>query len=82
MRTVTTTDHLKCIFAKFIYGVNCTLCRKIYIGLTPGRRLGADRLREHFTDVEINDKDASKPVERHFYLSKETVCCVGGKVKH
>ena len=27
-----------------------------------------DRFREHLKDVEINDKDASKPVARHFNL--------------
>ena len=32
-----------------------------------GRRLG-DRFREHFRDVERNDKDASKPVARHLNL--------------
>ena len=32
-----------------------------------GRRLG-DRFREHLRDVERNDKDASKPVPRHFNL--------------
>ena len=31
------------------------------------RRLG-DRFREHLRDVERNDKDASKPVARHFHL--------------
>ena len=31
------------------------------------RRLG-DRFREHLRDVERNDKDASKPVARHFNL--------------
>ena len=40
-----------------------TLCKKLYIGET-GRRLG-DRFREHLRDVE---KDASKPVARHFNL--------------
>ena len=40
--------------------------KKLYIGET-GRRLG-DRFREHLRDVEINDKDASKPVARHFNL--------------
>ena len=40
--------------------------QKIYIGET-GRRLG-DRFREHLRDVEINDKDAPKPVARHFNL--------------
>ena len=44
----------------------CTLCNKLYIGET-GRRLG-DRFREHLRDVEKNDKDASKPVARHFNL--------------
>ena len=39
---------------------------KLYIGET-GRRLG-DRFREHLRDVEKNDKDASKPVARHFNL--------------
>ena len=27
-----------------------------------------DRFREHFRDVKRNDKDASKPVARHFNL--------------
>ena len=38
----------------------------LYIGET-GRRLG-DRFREHLRDVEKDDKDASKPVARHFNL--------------
>ena len=42
------------------------LFNKLYIGET-GRRLG-DRFREHLRDVERNDKDASKPVARHFNL--------------
>ena len=49
-----------------IYCITCTLCNKLYIGET-GRRLG-DRFREHLRDVEKNDKDASKPVARHFNL--------------
>ena len=48
-----------------IYCITCTLCNKLYIGET-GRRLG-DRFREHLV-VEKNDKDASKPVTRHFNL--------------
>ena len=43
-----------------------------------GRRLG-DRFREHVRDAEINDKDASKPVARHFNLpnnsQKHMVVC-------
>jgi len=43
----------------------CSL-QKLYIGKT-GRRLG-DRFREHLRDVEKDDKDASKPIARHFNL--------------
>ena len=52
--------------ANVIYCITCTLCNKLYIGET-GRRLG-DRFHEHLRDVEKNDKDASKPVARHFNL--------------
>ena len=31
-------------------------------------RLRGDHFREHVRDVEMNDKDASKPVARHLYL--------------
>ena len=65
-RTVAITDHFSCISTNLIYCITCTLCKKVYIGET-GRRLG-DRFREHLRDVEINDKDASKPVARHFNL--------------
>ena len=60
------------------YRITCTLCKKLYIGET-GRRLG-DRFREHLRDVEKDDKDASKPVERHFNLpnhSKEHMSICG-----
>ena len=60
------TDHFTCTSANVIYCITCTYCKKIYIGET-GRRLG-DQFREHLRDVERNDKDASKPVARHFYL--------------
>ena len=59
-------------------GLLCTLCKKLYIGKT-GRRLG-DRFREHLRDVEKDDKDASKPVARHFNLpnpSKEHMSICG-----
>ena len=65
-RTVAITDHFSCISTNLIYCITCTLCKKIYIVET-GRRLG-DRFREHLRDVEINDKDASKLVARHFNL--------------
>ena len=44
--------------------------KKIYIGET-GRRLG-DPFREHLRDVENNDKEASKPVARHFNLANHS----------
>ena len=65
-RSVKITDRFTCTSANVIYCITCTLCKKLYIGET-GRRLG-DRCREHLRDVEKNDKDASKPVERHFNL--------------
>ena len=49
-----------------IYCITCTLCKKLYIGET-GRRLG-DRFREQLRDVEIDDKNASKPGARYFNL--------------
>ena len=72
-RSVKITDRFTCTSANVIYCITCTLCNKLYIGET-GRRLG-DRFREHLRDVEKNDKDASKPVARHFNLpnhSKKT----------
>ena len=63
-RSVKITDRFTCTSANVIYCITCTLCNKLYIGET-GRRLG-DRFREHLRDVEKNDKDASKPVARHF----------------
>ena len=65
-RSIKITDRFTCTSANVIYSITCTLCKKIYIGET-GRRLG-DRFREHLRDVERNDKDASKPVARHFNL--------------
>ena len=65
-RSVRITDRFTCTSANVIYCINCTLCNKLYIGET-GRRLG-DRFREHLRGVEKNDKDASKPVARHFNL--------------
>ena len=38
----------------------------LYIGETERRQ--GDRFREQLRDVERNDKDASKPVARHFNL--------------
>ena len=61
-RSSKVTDYFTCTSANVIYCITCTY----YIGET-GRRLG-DRFREHLRDVERNDKDASKPVARHFNL--------------
>ena len=65
-RSIKITDHFRCNFAKAIYCITCTYCKKLYIGET-GRRLG-DRFREHLRDVERNDKDTFKPVARYFNL--------------
>ena len=65
-RSIKITDHFICTTANVIYCITCTLCKKLYIGET-GRRLG-DRFREHPRDVEKDDKNASKPVARHFNL--------------
>ena len=59
-------SRFTCTSANVIYCITCTLCNKLYIGET-GRRPG-DRFREHLRNVEKNDKDASKPVPRHFNL--------------
>ena len=65
-RSIKMTDYFTCTSSNVIYCITCTLCNKLYIGET-GRRLG-DRFREHPRDVEIDDKNASKPVARHFNL--------------
>ena len=65
-RSIKIIDHFTCTSANVIFCITCTYCNKLYIGET-GRRLG-DRFREHLRDVERNDKDASKPVARHFNL--------------
>ena len=77
-RSIKITDHFTCTSANVIYCITCTYCNKLYIGET-GRRLG-DRFREHLRDVERNDKDASKPVARHFNLpnhSKQLMAVCG-----
>ena len=50
-----------------------------YLFSQPFDSCDPDRFREHLRDVEINDKDASKPVARHFNLPNHsqkqmTVC--------
>ena len=70
-RSIKITDHFTCTSANVIYCTTCTLCKKVYIGET-GRRLG-DRFREHLRDVEKDDKDASKPVARHFNLPNHSM---------
>ena len=65
-RSIKITDHFTCTPANVIYCITCTLCKKLYIGET-GRRLG-DRFREHLSDVEKDDQNASKSVARHFNL--------------
>ena len=65
-RSIKITDHFTCTSTNVVYCITCTLCKKLYIGET-GRRLG-DRFREHLCLVQKDDKNASKPVARHFNL--------------
>ena len=70
-RSIKITDHFTSTSANVIYCITCTLCKKLYIGET-GRRLD-DRFREHLRDVEKDDKNASKPVARHFNLPNHSL---------
>ena len=70
-RSIKITDHFSCTSANVIYRITCTLCKKLYIGET-GRRLG-DRFREHVRGVEKDDKNAFKPVARHFNLPNHSM---------
>ena len=82
-RSIKITDHFTCTSTNVIYCITCTLCKKLDIGET-GRRLG-DRFRKHLRDVEKDDKNASKPVARHFYLpnhSKQHTTVVCGLSLH
>ena len=77
-RSIKITDHFTCTSANVISCINCTYRKNLYIGET-GRRLG-DRFRKYLRDVERNDKDASKPVARHFILpnhSKQHMAACG-----
>ena len=65
------TDHFTCTSANVIYCINCTLRKKVYIGET--ERQLFDRFREHLRDVEKDDKNASKPVGRHFNLPNHSM---------
>jgi len=65
-RSIKITDHFTCTSANVICCITCTLCKRLYIGDT-GRQLG-DRFREHLNDEEKDNKDAYKPVARHFNL--------------
>ena len=48
------------------------LCNHPYVQSYECRRL-SDRLREHLRDIERNDKDASKPVAKHFNLPNYSI---------
>ncbi len=64
-QSIKITDHFTCTSNNVIYCRTCTLCKRLYIGEI-GRRLG-NRFRGHLRDVEKDDKNASKPVARHFH---------------
>ena len=69
-QSIKITDHFTCTSANVVYCITCTLCKKLYIGET-GRQLG-DRAREHLRDIEKDNKDPSKPVERHINISNQS----------
>ena len=70
-RSIRITDHFMYNSANVIYCITCTYCKKVYIGETGGRL--ADRFQEHLLDAERNDKDAPKPVARHFNLPNHSI---------
>ena len=76
-RSIKITDQFICTSSNLMYCTTCTLCKKLYSGET-GRRLG-DRFREQLREIEQDDKNASKPVARHFNLpnhsKQHTVVC-------
>ena len=65
-RSIKITDHFLCTSTNVIYCITFAYCKMLYIGGT-GRRLG-DQFQEVLCQLERNDKDASKPVTRHFNL--------------
>ena len=65
-RSIKITDHFTCTSANVIYCKTCTFCKKLYTGET-GRRLGV-RFREYLRNIEKDERNASKPVARHFNL--------------
>ena len=78
--SVDVNDHMTCISTNIIYCITCTKCGMLYIGET-GKRL-ADRFCQHVRDVERN---ASKPVARHFNLpdhSQDNMTVCGLSLHH
>ena len=65
-RSIKITDYFSCTSTNVIYCTTFAYCKMLYIGGT-GRRLG-DQFQEVLCQLERNDKDASKPVTRHFNL--------------
>ena len=67
--TLNITEHFNCRTPNIIYCIQCSNCKKLYIGET-GRRLG-DRIRDHLYDIRKND--LSKPISRHFNSSNHSI---------
>ena len=65
-RSIKITDHFSCTFtlANVIFCITYTICKMLFMGET--RRRQGDRFREHLRDIKKDDKNASKPVARHF----------------
>ena len=65
-RSIKITDHFTCTSANVIYCITCTLCKKLHVNIGKTGRRVDDQFREHLHEVEKDDKNASKPVARHF----------------
>ena len=63
-RSIQISIRFSCTSANVIYCITCTFCKKLYIDETGGR-LG-DRFRTHLCDVDMDERNVSKPVARHF----------------
>ena len=79
-RSTRITDHFTSISVNVICCITCSLCEKVYIDETGGKL--ADHFREHLRGVEKSDKDASKPVARHFNYSHHNMTICGLSSHH
>ena len=60
---ITTVPEITCMTRNVIYIIDCTLCKKLYVGET--KRPIRKRTYEHFRDISKRDVEM-KPIARHF----------------